>query len=77
MLQLLWIPAIGHYTLSCSTRIPHFKNHYIHFLKTVSYEVNLATQSLHPEVFHKANFGLKRVILIFVDNGPQAALLNY
>jgi hypothetical protein len=39
---------------------PPFRSHFINFLKTVSYEVNVALQSSHLVVFLLSKFWSKR-----------------
>ena len=53
-----------------SASIPPFRPHYIKFSKTVSYEINLASQRLHLEVILLSKLGLKGVISIVADSGP-------
>ena len=48
-------PARG--PLSTRMKIPPFGPHFIKFSKTVSYEVNLASQSSHLEVLLESKLG--------------------
>ena len=66
-------PARG--PLSTRMKIPPFGPHFIKFSKTVSYEVNLASQSTQSEAPLKSKFLSKREILIFVINGPLVCQL--
>ena len=57
-------------TTAASIEIIPFRPPFINFSKTVSYEVNLASQCSHLKVLYEVNFGLKGGISIDADSGP-------
>ena len=74
--KLPWYENLLSYgILPTKIKIPCFGSRFINFQKTVSCEVNLALQCSNLEVLLLSKFGSRWVILISIDDDPNAFML--